>query len=307
MLRGDRVAHAYVLAAPEGAGKATLASAVAAALLCPHSIGSGGTACGKCATCLAVARRSHPSVTWMEATGPLRIEEARRLGREAALAPHTGPCSIFVLEGAERLTGPAAVALLKTLEDPPGPLVALLLAEHPDQIEATLRSRCLVVRLPPVPVDELATWLTTQRTDAPAARIAAAARAARGLPGRALHLVDGGEPQGAGDGQIVSALTGDAPSQCAAALAAAGVQPGRVLELLRDACVRRQALDGEVASCSGAAPELLQGLEDMASPAAVAAAAIPCLRAVEASASNVNPALNWHVLVHRLRRGPTPC
>lgn len=305
--RRGRVAHAYVLAGPAGAGKGTVARTIAAALLCGQPA-PDGRGCGICPACVAVARGGHPGVSWMDGNGSLGIEDARRMGRQAALAPHSGPCSVFVLEGAERLTGPAAVALLKTLEDPPGPMVALLLAEHPDQIEATLRSRCLVARLRPVAEATLAEWLERRCPQVPPERRAAAARAARGLPGVALRLVT--EEAGAvpgGDEAIVAALTGREPLRAAVAVAGADVAPTRALELLRDACVRAQGLEAEVAACSGAEPGLLARLEPAVSPAALAASGAWCLRAAEAGDHNVNAALIWVVLVNRLRGALPPC
>ncbi len=59
-LTAGRVAHAQLLAGPEGCGKLAAAMALAGALLCtdPHE----GEACGGCAACRMAARLAHPDL-----------------------------------------------------------------------------------------------------------------------------------------------------------------------------------------------------------------------------------------------------
>lgn len=60
-VRADRVAHALMLAGPEGGGKLALAVAFAQALLCtaPHDDGSP---CGECQSCRMAAKLEHPDL-----------------------------------------------------------------------------------------------------------------------------------------------------------------------------------------------------------------------------------------------------
>jgi len=57
-LSAGRVAHAYLFSGPPQIGKRTLALALAQALNC----GQPDAPCGRCASCVKIARGTHPDV-----------------------------------------------------------------------------------------------------------------------------------------------------------------------------------------------------------------------------------------------------
>src|ERR1700691_5061246 len=57
-IREQRLPHALIFAGPAGVGKRTVADALAAIILCPHS--SDGNACGHCESCRLMAAGNHP-------------------------------------------------------------------------------------------------------------------------------------------------------------------------------------------------------------------------------------------------------
>jgi DNA polymerase-3 subunit delta' len=77
-------------------------------------------------------------------------------------------------------------ALLKTLEEPPGRAVLVLIASSAALLLPTVRSRCQVIRLDPLPAEAVARVLAARGLPAPRARELAAL--AEGSPGRALEL-----------------------------------------------------------------------------------------------------------------------
>ena len=195
--------HAYLLAGPAGIGKELLARVFAQAANCEAT--SGEQPCGSCASCAAIARGTHPDVTWvmpqsdaiarglasradLEAapSREIRVDEVRALSRRLSLAAARGRRKIAVLSPAEALNERAQNTLLKTLEEPPPATTFLLVSEQPDALLATVRSRCARVQLAPLPeavlVDEMV------KRGAPPDEARRRAARAEGSLGRALAM-----------------------------------------------------------------------------------------------------------------------
>lgn len=158
-----RASHAYLLAGPAGVGKADLARALAKALCCGNrSQEAPSEPCGRCRSCRAVDRGGHPDVEVFSletqavlAEKPSRgmslsIDTVRRLRSSAALLPLQGDRRVLIVEDAETLLEPAQQALLKILEEPPAAVTLLLLADEPEALLPTVRSRCQEIVVRPV-------------------------------------------------------------------------------------------------------------------------------------------------------------
>ncbi len=163
VVRGDRVGHAYLLSGPKGVGKSALARAFAKALCCPNVLaGDRSRPCGACRVCRNIERDSHPDVELfsletqaMLAEKPgrgatLTIETIRRLRASAALLPLESERRLLIVDDAETLLEPAQQALLKTLEEPPRGVTLVLLADEPDVLLETVRSRCQEIAVRPI-------------------------------------------------------------------------------------------------------------------------------------------------------------
>jgi DNA polymerase-3 subunit delta' len=175
-----RPVHAYALIGPEGAGTAALARGMAAALLCSE----GG--CGACRACEEALGGFHPDLVWVTREGPqLQAAEVREAVRAAQRKPRVASRQVIVVPDLHLGVGVAPM-LLKTVEEPAPGSVLLLLAERLPPALATIQSRCVVLRLRPVPEEELAAWLVEQGV--PEDRARAAAQAAGGSPGTARLL-----------------------------------------------------------------------------------------------------------------------
>lgn len=140
-LRQGRLAHAYLLAGPDGAGKRWLAAALAQLAVggrpgVPGDETGGGFA--------------HPDIHVAEPESKLRrivIDQVRALEKALQLRPAVAPRKVGVILEADRLQPQAANAFLKTLEEPPGDALLLLVTARPEQLLDTVRSRCIPVRL----------------------------------------------------------------------------------------------------------------------------------------------------------------
>lgn len=195
-----RLHHAWLLAGPEGVGKATLAYRMARRLLgAAHDPAFGLLGAAPTdVTSRQVAARSHPDLMVLERAtddGKTRksipVDEARRLPEFFANSPAISPYRVAIIDAADDLNVNAANAVLKTLEEPPARGVILLISHAPGKLLPTIRSRCRRL-LVPAPGVEAATRMVSQRAGLGHQEAERLARMAHGAPGRALQLASSG-------------------------------------------------------------------------------------------------------------------
>ncbi len=140
-LRADRVAHAYLFSGPRGCGKTTSARILARCLNCAE--GPTDTPCGKCDSCVELARGGSGSVDVVEidAASHNGVDDARELRERAAFAPARDRYKIFILDEAHMVTTQGFNALLKLVEEPPPHVRFVFATTEPDKVIGTIRSR----------------------------------------------------------------------------------------------------------------------------------------------------------------------
>jgi len=219
MLRRGRMSSGLLFTGPRGIGKFTLARMFAEAANCLQLTDDF---CGKCGNCVRIARLSdpaplierglaergesadaatverspliietHPDV-WLLVPDPvrlrnpvarpvLRVSQLRAVQRAAYFLPQARR-RVFILDGADTMRWNDADVFLKILEEPPETATLILLAESPDSLLPTIRSRCLQFHFAPVPVASIEEFLS-QRTTAKARDRKLAAELSGGSPG----------------------------------------------------------------------------------------------------------------------------
>ena len=93
----------------------------------------------------------HPDFFTLRPSGKARfisVDPLREFVGKIRLSASAGPRKVGVVYEADRMMIPAANAFLKTLEEPPADTTLFLLTTRPNDLLATIRSRCFHLRLP---------------------------------------------------------------------------------------------------------------------------------------------------------------
>jgi DNA polymerase-3 subunit delta' len=198
--------------------------------------------------------------------------------------------------------------MLKTLEDPQGNRLFILLADSSDQVDATLRSRCQVVRIPPRAEDEIAAWLI-QVHGVAVPRAGQIARVAGGWPGRALAILreTGEEPAvGLDREDLLTIFTEEEPArmlEVAHRLAERKVDAQSLSIALRDVWLQEfGALEATAGAMSPLASDDRIRIAAGWPLSVLRQVDVVVAAAVEAQAWNGNAELNWDVLLLRLQQ-----
>ena len=206
--RSGRVPHAFLLAGPPGIGKATLAYRMARFVLAHPDPAAREV---REATSLSVdpedpvarriAAQAQPDLLVIERTlndkgvlhKQIAVEDIRKTVSFFGSTAGEGGWRIAIVDAVDELNRSGANALLKILEEPPERALLLLVSHSAARVPATLRSRCRIVTLRPLPAgDVAAAAAAAMQSSADDPDIAAAAAAADGSVSRALALLDEG-------------------------------------------------------------------------------------------------------------------
>lgn len=182
--------HAWLIAGPEGIGKATFARQMALQLLA-----AGGDDARHRAL---IAAGSHPDYRELRRL-PKDLEKPDQdlarsipIGQVRALLPMfatISPRRVVVIDAIDDLERPGASnALLKSLEEPPQGTIFLAVSHAPGRLLPTIRSRCRLLRFGRLDDGEVAQVLRRELPAADDATVAALVAVAGGSPGRALQL-----------------------------------------------------------------------------------------------------------------------
>jgi DNA polymerase-3 subunit delta' len=206
--RSGRVPHAFLIAGPQGIGKATLAYRMARFVLA-HPDPSAREV--QAANSLAVdagdpvarriAAQAQPDLLVLERTfndkgvlhKQIAVEDIRRTVAFFGSTAGEGGWRIAIVDAVDDLNRAGANALLKVLEEPPQRALLLLVSHSAARVLPTLRSRCRILTLRPLADAEVAQAVAAATdADAEDPQVAAAAAAAEGSVARALSLMDEG-------------------------------------------------------------------------------------------------------------------
>ena len=202
-IAGDTLHHAWLLAGPEGIGKASFARAAAMRLLAeaaaPGTLPPGFDVPEGHPTRRLIQAGSHPDYrelkrlpketdkTGQELARSITIAQVRALLSMFAMKPSLSPRRVVLIDAIDDVERPGASnALLKSLEEPPAGTIFILVSHAPGRLLPTIRSRCRLLRFEPLSEDDMRRVVRAQLPQADDAELAALVRGGAGSPGRAL-------------------------------------------------------------------------------------------------------------------------
>lgn len=212
LMRGHAArGHALLLKGRKGVGKLAFGRNLAKSLLCEQP-SAESEACGNCPSCGWFEQGGHPDFRLIEPealselsaalsdaaaaedadteagaeteTGSakskkkpskqIRIAQIRALADLVNMSSHRNGYKIILIHPAETMNIEAANALLKNLEEPPPQTLFILVTHRPQQLLATIRSRCRQIAMPTPDPAAATAWLEQQGVKDPDACLAAA-------------------------------------------------------------------------------------------------------------------------------------
>ena len=199
-IRGGTLSHAYIIEAPDGCGKHTLALEIAAALACERRSESNvSLPCCACPACRKILAGKSPDVSVIsrdDGKAQIGVDKIRALREDIRFLPNDLDQKIYIIENAHTMNIQAQNAFLLTLEEPPKYVLFLLLCESAAPLLETIRSRAPLLRMSTLPDSTVREYLL--RTDASASALSkeapdefdAVIKIAGGSPGKAKELLD---------------------------------------------------------------------------------------------------------------------
>lgn len=204
--RSGRLPHAWLLAGPEGIGKATFAWRAARFVLTHPDASSAFVTKAKSLdvdTKDGAARKvkalSHPDLLFLRremkpdsksVPTEIRVEQIRKALSFFGSTAGSGGWRVAIIDSMDELNRSGANALLKLVEEPPPKSLILMITSTPGRLLPTIRSRCRVLRFNPLSDDMLIKALLQAKPDIAESDAKKAARLAEGSVRMGLAFLD---------------------------------------------------------------------------------------------------------------------
>lgn len=209
--RSGRMHHGWLLAGPEGLGKASFAWRAAAHILSREPGHDSATLDPDPASQAAdmVARKVHPDCIELtleprddkerrkreegkvfDMRRNIAVDQVRAMQRRLTTRPSMGARRCIIIDSVDDMEKGAANALLKSLEEPPESTIFLMVSHNPGRLLPTIRSRCQTLRFEPLDDAAMARCLDAIDPGWSAADRAAVTAFAMGAPGRAKTFAE---------------------------------------------------------------------------------------------------------------------
>ena len=141
----EKIHHAYLLSGTRGVGKTTIARILTKSLNC--ETGLTAKPCNTCESCLGISSGNSIDFQEVDAASRRGVEETQQLLETVAHMPGSARYKVYLIDEVHMLTKHSFNVLLKTLEEPPPKVIFILATTAPENIPATVLSRCLKFHL----------------------------------------------------------------------------------------------------------------------------------------------------------------
>src|SRR3954466_13549562 len=193
-IESGRIAHAYLFCGTRGTGKTSTARILAKCLNCEKSDKPTSEPCGKCNSCIAIARGDDIDVIEIDAASNTGVDNVRDIISNAQYRPARSRFKIYIIDEVHMLSKSAFNALLKTLEEPPEHVKFILATTEPEKVLPTILSRCQRYDFRNIPTREIAEHLKSickqEKIKADDDALLLVAKAGAGSMRDALSLLD---------------------------------------------------------------------------------------------------------------------
>jgi hypothetical protein len=183
LLQAGRLPGTLLFSGPQGVGKLATALAVAKRLLCK----TGEDSCD-CIECRAIRMGSHPDVLVLSREKDIKVEEMRELVALTSLRTAGGHERVIIIDRAENISQAGANAALKALEEPGERVRFMLIADKPELLLPTVRSRSYQVRFGLLSRDAMREFARGTGANPDDPQISGALDYARNRPGTYLRM-----------------------------------------------------------------------------------------------------------------------
>ena len=133
---------------------------------------------------------NHPDVIRVthEKPNTISVDDVRtQINNDIMIKPYSGKYKIYIIPEADLMTPQAQNAILKTIEEPPAYAIIFLLTENAESLLATIRSRCVVLKLRNIK-DKLIKKYLMEEMEIPDYQAEICASFAQGNMGKAIAL-----------------------------------------------------------------------------------------------------------------------
>ena len=149
-IESGEVSHAYLFCGTRGTGKTTTARILAKGVNCLNE-DPKKRPCGVCENCKAIKDGTFMDVIEIDAASNNGVENIRELRESVKYPPAVGRKKVYIIDEVHMLSPGAFNALLKTLEEPPENVMFIMATTEPQNLPATILSRCLRLDFKRVP------------------------------------------------------------------------------------------------------------------------------------------------------------
>lgn len=177
-----KVGHAYIFEGNSGVGRLTLAKAFAEGISgCPNN----------------TSLENNPDITIVtnelydhkKTQSSVSVNTIRSMKSDVYIRPYLSDRKVYIIPNADSMMAPAQNSLLKVFEEPPEYCTIILITENADSLLQTIRSRAVLIKIPPLSYDEVNTYLINEKNcDTETANSVAVMSG--GSIGRALMLLE---------------------------------------------------------------------------------------------------------------------
>ena len=198
-VNNEKVSHAQLFLGKPGYGPLPLALAFVQYLFCENK--SENDSCGECTSCRKAEKLQHPDLhfsfptvqtiskvsdpvlgewreqlaenpyfdlnTWIrkidvrERKPIISVHESEEIIKKLSLRSYEGGYKVMIIWMAEEMNVSCANKLLKIIEEPPAKTLFILLAESQEYMLQTILSRCQIVKVPRIKMEDMSVHLKT--------------------------------------------------------------------------------------------------------------------------------------------------